>query len=331
MKVKFCIMIGMMFLISLVPRCAEAADDEKSSSNVKISSPTMPFLPPLTSDFYGGKKDAGSSVGELLSLDEPIEISYDLGEVFYTCGDGQIDPDEQCDDRNRTDNDGCSAQCQYEDSLACGNGKLDAGEGCDDGNQAGNDGCSAVCQLEAVCSDGVVSGSEQCDDGNTTPGDGCSQKCTIEEKEIFPEEDPEILELEPNEPERKKDEEPILEILNRDPPPDFPEKKNEECLLGEEKIVAREIAGKAVFSAAQSSCSGTCTVRIEVDECSGTVQSKTFLTGSSAVTGGTYTKSNGVYNCSTGKATTVNYEYFTETEGGKLSDGDKAVILECIV
>lgn len=34
------------------------------------------------------------------------------------CGDGVVDPGEQCDDRNRNNNDGCSAQCQAE--VMCG-------------------------------------------------------------------------------------------------------------------------------------------------------------------------------------------------------------------
>jgi cysteine-rich repeat protein len=34
-----------------------------------------------------------------------------------TCGDGTLDPGEQCDDGNKTDGDGCSAGCQLESAA----------------------------------------------------------------------------------------------------------------------------------------------------------------------------------------------------------------------
>ena len=60
----------------------------------------------------------------------------------------------------------------------CGNGTLDPGEDCDDGNTAAGDGCSPVCRLE-VCGNGIVEGNEQCDDGNTVNGDGCDNNCAF--------------------------------------------------------------------------------------------------------------------------------------------------------
>jgi cysteine-rich repeat protein len=79
-------------------------------------------------------------------------------------------------------------------TAACGNGKLDPGEQCDDGNVMSGDGCSRCCQLEnppcvvgpcalphlRVCGNGVVTSPEECDDGNTMSGDECSAECTIE-------------------------------------------------------------------------------------------------------------------------------------------------------
>jgi len=73
--------------------------------------------------------------------------------------------------------------------VACGDGNLDPGEECDDGNTTNGDGCSAQCNIEVptgpVCGDGVVEAPEQCDDGNTTSGDGCSAACTIENAPPF--------------------------------------------------------------------------------------------------------------------------------------------------
>jgi len=66
-------------------------------------------------------------------------------EVNSPCGDGTLDPGEECDDGGRISGDGCSSQCRIE---VCGNGTRDAGEGCDDGNLDGGDGCSATCRTE---------------------------------------------------------------------------------------------------------------------------------------------------------------------------------------
>ncbi len=95
-----------------------------------------------------------------------------------TCGNGVLDPFEQCDDGNTLDGDSCSGACA---STPCGNGILEAGEQCDDGNTVSGDGCSETCKLE-VCGDGIVqkNNKEECDDGNTVSGDGCSSTCQIE-------------------------------------------------------------------------------------------------------------------------------------------------------
>jgi fibro-slime domain-containing protein len=123
------------------------------------------------------------------------------------CGDGKLDPGEQCDDGNRKNGDGCNAICQIEadflcptpgepcvDQRVCGNGKLTSDEVCDDNNTVSGDGCSANCQkiepgyqcrvpgkpCTPFCGDGVITASEACDDGDTQSGDGCSATCKIE-------------------------------------------------------------------------------------------------------------------------------------------------------
>jgi cysteine-rich repeat protein len=58
----------------------------------------------------------------------------------------------------------------------CGNGRIEPGEECDDGNRWGGDGCVA-CRFPR-CGDGQVrAGIEECDDGNQRDGDGCSAAC----------------------------------------------------------------------------------------------------------------------------------------------------------
>jgi cysteine-rich repeat protein len=60
---------------------------------------------------------------------------------------------------------------------ACGNGRLEPGEECDDGNASATDRCLPSCRL-AACGDSFVrTHVEDCDDGNALPDDGCSPSC----------------------------------------------------------------------------------------------------------------------------------------------------------
>lgn len=62
-------------------------------------------------------------------------------------------------------------------SDTCGDGVLDPGEQCDDGNDFEFDGCSNKCRPRNYCGDGRVTGLEQCDDGNRNNEDACSNRC----------------------------------------------------------------------------------------------------------------------------------------------------------
>ncbi len=66
--------------------------------------------------------------------------------------------------------------------AGCGNGVLELDERCDDGNQAARDGCSADCQSDETCGNTVVDPlqGEQCDDGGALSGDGCASGCLVE-------------------------------------------------------------------------------------------------------------------------------------------------------
>src|SRR5262245_20188436 len=65
------------------------------------------------------------------------------------CGDGTLDPGEQCDDDNTTSCDGCSASCRAE---ACGNSRVECDEECDAGalNGVPGSGCDAQCKVVAL-------------------------------------------------------------------------------------------------------------------------------------------------------------------------------------
>jgi cysteine-rich repeat protein len=91
------------------------------------------------------------------------------------CGNGTTEGDEQCDDGGVEPGDGCSPTCTVEE---CGNATVDFGEECDDGNTAALDGCDGACLLE--CGNGATEGAEECDDGDRESGDGCSSECLAE-------------------------------------------------------------------------------------------------------------------------------------------------------
>jgi len=60
--------------------------------------------------------------------------------------------------------------------VACGNGMVDPGEECDDGNCVADDQCSDKCK-EPYCGDKIVQAGEDCDDGQNEVGDMCPNDC----------------------------------------------------------------------------------------------------------------------------------------------------------
>jgi fibro-slime domain-containing protein len=154
----------------------------------------------------GGATSIGNGTGGSIIIITVPDAAPDVP-VGSSCGNGVVDPNEQCDDGNSVSGDGCSRICQLENNYICtqpnqpclnqakcGNGVLTSDETCDDGNTVGGDGCSADCNVvepgwqcrvpgkrcTPKCGDGVLIGTEACDDGNTKGGDGCSATCRIE-------------------------------------------------------------------------------------------------------------------------------------------------------
>ena len=102
----------------------------------------------------------------------------------YNCG-LEVGPGDACDGLVDGDacltGDGFGTCAGGECVLpTCGDGELDAGEACDDGNGDDGDGCSSACASEYECGDGSTDPGESCDDGNHDDGDGCSARCEIE-------------------------------------------------------------------------------------------------------------------------------------------------------
>jgi cysteine-rich repeat protein len=148
----------------------------------------------------GGERDAGTGGGGGERCGDTGGESGASGERLR-CGDGHVDPLEQCDDGNVQNNDGCGSSCRVEISfkckgepslctpVICGDGKREGNEVCDDGNVDEDDDCSPTCTLPSdcpapgctrVCGDGVASPGEECDDGNALDHDGCTPDCHAE-------------------------------------------------------------------------------------------------------------------------------------------------------
>lgn len=87
------------------------------------------------------------------------------------CGDGFVRDDLSEGEAGYEDCEG-PAPCGDDCRTTCGNGRVDPGEDCDDGNRADGDACPANCQI-VICGDGEVEGDEECEDGNENEDDDC--------------------------------------------------------------------------------------------------------------------------------------------------------------
>ncbi len=115
--------------------------------------------------------DAGASCTYSGPTDWSLLPCTDIG----ACGDGVIDPGEECDDGNTDGTDSCTDQCT---ANVCGDGYVHLGEEqCDEGSQNGQGcdsaygstctACSLSCRYEIssgeFCGDGELNGDEFCD------------------------------------------------------------------------------------------------------------------------------------------------------------------------
>lgn len=101
----------------------------------------------------------------------------DIGAYEYSCGDGDLQVHEVCDDGNAFNTDACLTTCM---AASCGDGFVQTGvEGCDDANGVNDDACLTTCVV-ASCGDGFIqTGVEGCDDGNTSNADACLDTCVV--------------------------------------------------------------------------------------------------------------------------------------------------------
>jgi cysteine-rich repeat protein len=96
-----------------------------------------------------------------------------------SCGDGILQPGEECDDGNNDDNDECLITCN---DARCGDGYLHTGvEECDTGRERSNLGACRLDCKDAYCGDGYVyTGEEECDEADNNADDqNCLSNCVI--------------------------------------------------------------------------------------------------------------------------------------------------------
>jgi cysteine-rich repeat protein len=141
-------------------------------------------------------RDAGPAEGK----GEPDGSRFDgadAGEepnaAAKSCGNGTLDPMEQCDDGNQNEEDGCTSLCEFTCSNDADCDDLDecngletcsqshrcvSGSALEDGEPCGPD---MVCRggmcVGKDCGDGSRQPSEECDDGNEEDSDGCTRQC----------------------------------------------------------------------------------------------------------------------------------------------------------
>lgn len=175
------------------PSCDQCIHDNcvtvcSASSSAPSSPPSSSSSPPPASSSRAASSAPSSSSSRTSSSVLPVTVFVPIAPSsssssssppslsLHVCGDGLLDPGEECDDGNGIDTDACTNHCRL---ARCGDGLIEQGEECDDGNGVDGDGCRNTCALPR-CGDGLMDPGEECDDRNTANGDGCSARCMIE-------------------------------------------------------------------------------------------------------------------------------------------------------
>lgn len=186
--------------------CSAASDDPLQSASTgstgtseaspEPSTGPPPSLSTTSVDPTTGEPPAETSGSSTRAESgESSESSESSGLPSPLCGDGEIQPGEECDLGHGTNAD--DAMCTLSCTLAqCGDGLVWAGvEACDAGedhSETQYDGCTKSCERGPHCGDGVVQEVEQCDMGPANgsgmqPIDGvpCKMSCFYDAALVF--------------------------------------------------------------------------------------------------------------------------------------------------
>jgi len=145
------------------------ADMTTSEATTTPTSSTSGPEPTTAQDTFNMMTDPGTTGVIMTTSDDPETT----GAPDPVCGDGTVDPGEECDEGPANADDGaCTSACRL---PVCGDGFVQAGEACDDGNDIDADACVGNCQLN-VCGDGHVGPGEACDDPQDPQ---CTEQCAL--------------------------------------------------------------------------------------------------------------------------------------------------------
>jgi len=147
------------------------------------------YLDSRAADFHIGSESPAINAGDPAFVPGVGEVDLDGGQRVNgprvdmgadeatTCGNGEAEFPEICDDGNLEDGDGCDSNCT---PTGCGNGIVTAGESCDDGNLEDGDCCSFECLFQpsgAPCDDGNPCTTDGCDAGTCTGTPALEESC----------------------------------------------------------------------------------------------------------------------------------------------------------
>ena len=123
----------------------------------------------------GGRCDG--SPDEIACLADRLQVmaQFFASQPRGICGDGVVSADEQCELDHDCGPPNRCMKCLCVTTVCglalCGNGQLDPAEECDDGNTADNDPCQS-CKV-AVCGDGIVCNDPSCAGGTRAAVEQC--------------------------------------------------------------------------------------------------------------------------------------------------------------